>query len=84
MTKGPSDAWFLLPLLVATFLWLPSSATAQQQQQLNGNGFNISTVGDWGCTENTDATVQNIFSRNPELDADISLTIFDGALDPGT
>lgn len=60
---------------------IPLTTLAQEQREQD---FNIAAVGDWGCTENTDAAVQNIFSRNPELDADTSLTIFDGALDPGT
>jgi hypothetical protein len=29
--------------------------------------FNIAAVGDWGCTSNTQATVDNIFYKDPEL-----------------
>jgi hypothetical protein len=36
----------------------------------NGTGpadFNIAAVGDWGCTSNTEATVDNIVDKDPEL-----------------
>ena len=31
------------------------------------SGFNIVATGDWGCTKNTEATVNNTKSKNPEL-----------------
>jgi hypothetical protein len=58
----PSKRWFLMPLLLGTFLW-PSAATAQD----GGGDFNIAAVGDWGCTDNTEDTVENILARNPEV-----------------
>ena len=29
--------------------------------------FNFAAVGDWGCTSNTNNTVNNIVDKNPEL-----------------
>ena len=29
--------------------------------------FNFGSAGDWGCNSNTDATVNSIFNKNPEL-----------------
>jgi len=31
------------------------------------NYYDIAAVGDWGCTENTDKTVENILKLNPDL-----------------
>jgi len=49
-------SWFLLSAMVDMY----QSAYAQED-------FNFAAVGDWGCTSDTDDTVDNIRDKNPEL-----------------
>jgi hypothetical protein len=36
-------------------------------QAFAASGIKIAAVGNWGCTSNSQATVNNINSKNPEL-----------------
>jgi predicted phosphodiesterase len=45
-----------------------SSATSAAANGSTGTAdFNIAAVGDWGCTSNTEDTVDNIISKSPEV-----------------
>jgi hypothetical protein len=43
--------------------------------------FNIAAVGDWGCTDNTEDTVQNILARNPEVVLGLGDNSYDDSAD---
>jgi hypothetical protein len=44
-----------------------SSTTSATANSTGPTDFNIAAVGDWGCTSNTEATVDNIVDKDPEL-----------------
>jgi Calcineurin-like phosphoesterase len=43
--------------------------------------FNIATVGDWGCTPNTEDTVDNIISKSPEVVLGLGDNSYDDSAD---
>jgi hypothetical protein len=57
-------AALLINLQAAILIYRPTIANATTT---NVPDFNIAAVGDWGCTTNTTATVNNILSKNAEI-----------------
>jgi hypothetical protein len=61
-------AMFLLIVLISGFFILNLfSVPGWLAQAFGFSDFNIAAVGDWGCNPNTDATVNNMVERSPEL-----------------
>ena len=57
-----------LPILLSLSIlciFVPISNAAESG--LDRIGFNIAAVGDWACNDNTQNTVKNIMTKNPEL-----------------
>jgi hypothetical protein len=55
-------------LLLAKYSYQRSEQNVlEQEDNKNVSNFNIAAVGDWGCKHNTEDTVDNIVSRDPEL-----------------
>ena len=58
----------VLPILLSLpilSIFVPISNAAESG--LDRIGFNIAAVGDWACNDNTQNTVKNIMTKNPEL-----------------
>src|SRR5215211_1006 len=59
-----------------------SSATSAAANGSTGPAdFNIAAVGDWGCTSNTEATVDNIVDKDPELVLGLGDNSYDDSAD---
>ncbi len=64
-------AMALLLLLVGCLIQTPSTQIANAQNVPAVSDFNFAAVGDWGCTPNTNNTVNNIVGKNPALVLDL-------------
>ena len=60
------SAMALLLLSVGCLIQTPSTQIANAQN-VPVSDFNFAAVGDWGCTPNTNNTVNNIVGKNPQL-----------------
>jgi len=70
---------FIVILLIAVFLGSSASEYENKQQQYYAYAttttttaatlpsFNFAAAGDWGCTDDTTNTVNNILDKNPQL-----------------
>ena len=56
-----------LLLLSVAYLTQTRSTQIANAQTVPPPDFNFAAVGDWGCTSNTNNTVNNIVDKNPEL-----------------
>jgi predicted phosphodiesterase len=54
-------------LLLSIICLIQTSSIRMADAQTLPPDFNFAAVGDWGCTANTNNTVNNIVSKNPEL-----------------
>jgi hypothetical protein len=62
------SAMALLLLSVGCLIQTPSTQTQMADaQHVPVSDFNFAAVGDWGCTPNTNNTVNNIVGKNPQL-----------------
>jgi hypothetical protein len=61
------SAMAFLLLSVGCLIQTPSTQIANAQTVPAVSDFNFAAVGDWGCTPNTNNTVNNIVGKNPEL-----------------
>jgi len=53
----------LLLLVIVTVTYTPASS----QKVLAASGTTMAAAGDWGCSDNTEKTVQNVRNLNPKL-----------------
>jgi predicted phosphodiesterase len=61
------SAMAFLLLSVGCLIQTPSTQIANAQTVPAVSDFNFAAVGDWGCTPNTNNTVNNIVGKNPQL-----------------
>ena len=60
----------IISCLILTITMIISGITINKgpfSQAFAASGIKIAAVGNWGCTSNSQATVNNINSKNPEL-----------------
>ena len=77
------NLYYLFTITISSFVLISSSIIYGEEKDINNNNsiqqnlkttttlakssFNIAVASDWGCTEDTKKTAENIQSKNPEL-----------------